>query len=716
MIPKKILKVLFGIFFCHVTGLFAAERPTDKLPNVVIILADDIGYGDVSCYGATRVQTPNIDRLAAEGLRFTDGHAVAATCTPSRFALLTGQYPWRKPGREILPGNAALLIPPGSTTLPSIMKNAGYTTGIVGKWHLGLGTPENPVDWNGKVAPGPLEVGFDYSFIFPATGDRVPCVYVENHSVVGLDPNDPIKVDYKEMVGNEPLGREHPELLKLQLIPGHAHDDTIVRGISRYGYMTGGTSALWIDEDIADTLTSKACRFIESNKDKPFFLYFATHDIHVPRVPHPRFAGKSPMGARGDVILQFDWSAGEVLRTLDKHGLTENTIVVLSSDNGPTIDDGYIDRAGELIGDHQPSGPLRGAKGSAFEGGTRVPFIVRWPKRIKPGVSDALVALIDFPATFAALTNQSVPPKEIPDSENILPALLGDTKSGREFLVLNGSSMSLRQEQWKIILPSKGRPISVNLNIETGCDPNPQVYRLDTDLGEKNNLSDVEQERWNRMRTKLQEIRGVESPKPRDFKPISVGKPEHRLNFSFTKDGGTKIEDSSGNENHGTFRGNILSEKEGKRFDGKSHIDIAKSASLAIARMPWTTEVEFAAETPSGTLVSVGGAIQGYTLGLEKSHPAASVTIDGEIYHLVAPNPVTGRCRLTAIFTRESTMALYVGNEKVAEKRLPSLIPLEPSIAWRIGASSEGGSGDSAFVGVLFSVRLYAGEVPPTVQ
>ena len=690
----------------------------DRLPNVVFILADDIGYGDVSCYGAVRVQTPNIDRLAAGGLRFTDGHAPAATCTPTRYALMTGQYPWRKQGTNILPGDAALIIPPGSTTLPSIMKSAGYVTGVVGKWHLGLGTPENPVNWNGKISPGPLEVGFDYSFIFPATNDRVPCVYVENHHVVGLDPNDPIQVSYKEKVGNEPIGRERPDLLKLQLIPGHAHDDTIVRGVSRYGYMTGGKSALWIDEDITDTITSKACEFIGKNKTKPFFLYFATHDIHVPRVVHQRFAGKTPMGARGDMILQLDWSVGEILRTLDEHGLTENTLVIFSSDNGPSIDDGYVDHAGALLGDHRPCGPLRGGKGSMFEGGTRVPFIVQWPKRIKPGVSNALVCQIDFPATFAALVNRNVPQTEIPDSENVLSALLGDSPTGREFLVQGSGGMTLRHGPWKIILPSRGRPVSVNLNIETGCSPEPQLYRLDTDLGEQNNLADVEPERWERMRAKLQEIRGIVPRAIRNFKPISVEKPERRLDFSFRKEGGTKIEDSSGNGNHGTVHGTLPFERElnGRRFDGNSYIDIDKSPSLGFARTPWTTEIEFSAESPDGTLVSVGGALQGYTLGLEKGRPVFSATIDEEIYRLVAPKVLDGRCNLTAIFTKENAMVLYVGNEKVAERKLPSLVPVEPSIAWRIGTSSADVSGGPSFVGVLFSVRLFAGEVPPQTQ
>ena len=455
-------------------------------PNVVIIYADDLGYGDVSSYGATRIRTPQIDRIAANGLRFTRAHTTSATCTPSRYALLTGEYPWRKPGTGVAPGDAALLIEPGRTTLASILQRAGYRTGVVGKWHLGLGPAGGP-DWNGEVKPGPLEIGFHYSFLMPATGDRVPTVYVRNHRVVGLDPADPIRVSFKGPIGNEPTGKSRPDLLRVH--PSHGHDHAIVNGVSRIGYMTGGRSALWKDEEMADVFAADAVTFIETNRDRPFFLFLATHDIHVPRVPHPRFAGKSGMGPRGDAILEFDWTVGEIARTLQRLGLEKNTLLIVTSDNGPVVDDGYRDDAVEKLNGHRPAGPLRGGKYSAFEAGTRVPFIVRWPGRVTPGTSDALFSQIDFPATFAALTGVPLATADAPDSHNLLPTLLGTSTTGRAHLIEHAGTLALVRGDWKYIHPGKGQAINRNTNIELGNDPAPQLYDLKTDPGERHNLA-----------------------------------------------------------------------------------------------------------------------------------------------------------------------------------------------------------------------------------
>lgn len=464
-----------------------AHGQTSK-PNVIIIYADDLGYGDVSCYGAKKVATPNIDRLAKKGIRFTNAHTTAATCTPSRYSLLTGEYAWRKPGTGVATGDAAALILPGRSTLPLVFQQAGYQTGVVGKWHLGLG-PQGGPDWNGEVKPSPLDIGFQESFIMAATGDRVPCVYVDNRRVVNLDPNDPIKVSFKEPIGNEPTGRAHPELLKMK--HSHGHDFTIINGIGRIGYMTGGKSARWKDEDMADIFTQKAVSFIENHAKQPFFLYFATQDIHVPRVPHERFAGKSGMGPRGDVILQLDWAVGKVLETLDRLGITQNTMIVFSSDNGPVVDDGYQDQAVELLNGHTPAGPLRGGKYSAFDAGTRVPFIVSWPQKIKAGVSSALVSQIDLLASFASLTGQTFDATTAPDTRNYLPALLGKDKKGRDHVIEHAGTFSVIQGDWKYIAPSKGAKMSVETNTELGNDTKPQLYHLKTDLGEKNNLAET---------------------------------------------------------------------------------------------------------------------------------------------------------------------------------------------------------------------------------
>lgn len=475
-------------------GLIAAASPylassqnTEK-PNIIIIYADDLGYGDVSCYGATRVKTQNIDKAANQGLRFTNAHATSATSTPSRYSLLTGEYAWRKPNTRVATGDAVAIIHPDKYTVADVLNDAGYTTGAIGKWHLGLG-PETGADWNGDIQWGPMDLGFDYNFIMPATGDRVPCVLIENRRIVNLDPKDPIKVSFKDPILTEPTGKDHPELLKMH--PSHGHDMTIVNGISRIGYMSGGKSALWVDENLADVLTGKAVNFIEKNKNNPFFLYFCTHDIHVPRVPHPRFAGKSGMGPRGDVILEFDWSVGEILKTLDKLKLTKKTLVIITSDNGPVIDDGYKDQAVELLGNHKPAGPLRGGKYSAFDGGTRVVFIALWPGRIKAGTSDALFSQIDLMSSFASLTGQKLPENAGPDSFDYLNALLGKDMAGREWLVEHSSAqkLSLIRGDWKFIEPGPGQKITANNNTETGNDPDPQLYNLKNDLGEKNNVA-----------------------------------------------------------------------------------------------------------------------------------------------------------------------------------------------------------------------------------
>jgi len=509
MKTSAVLLPLLVAWSAVVIGSPRTDEPRAHAPNVVLIYADDLGYGDVSAYGARRLRTPNIERLAREGLRFTDAHSPAATCTPSRYALLTGEYAWRRAGTGVLPGDAPMIIEPRRTTLASVFRRAGYTTAVVGKWHLGLGAEGGP-DWNGEIRPGPTDLGFDTAFIMPATGDRVPTVYVEDRRVVGLDPADPIRVSYREPIGDSTTGRANPELLKLH--PSHGHDQTIVNGISRIGYMSGGTAARWKDEDMADVFTRKATAFIERHRGEPFFLYFALPDPHVPRVPHPRFVGVTPLGPRGDAIAQLDACVGEILSTLERLELANDTLVLFTSDNGPVLDDGYRDGAVEKLGDHAPAGRFRGGKYSNFEGGTRVPFVVRWPARVKPAVSDALVSQVDLVASLAALVGSPVSDPGARDSENVLPALLGTSKVGRTTLVEQARSLSLRQGRWKYIAPSQGPKIQQNTNTELGTDPQPQLYDLATDQGERRNLATAHPDKVRELAARLDTIRQASGP------------------------------------------------------------------------------------------------------------------------------------------------------------------------------------------------------------
>ena len=506
---KKYQLLLFTVFTLALFSCAPRQNQSEKKepvkPNVIIIYIDDLGYGDVSCYGATAIKTPNIDNLAATGIRFTNGHSSSATCTPSRFSMLTGGYAFRHEGTGIAPGDAAMIINTETRTLADLFTEAGYNTGVVGKWHLGLGGAGGP-DWNGFITPGPQDIGFGYSFLIPATGDRVPCVYVENARVMGLDPTDPIAVNYKEKIGNEPTGLENPELLKMH--PSHGHNNTIINGISRIGFMTGGKSARWVDEYMAEAISQKALNFIDKNQNNPFFLYYSTHDIHVPRVPNPQFTGKGGMGPRGDAILETDWAVGEIMKKLQSLGLTEKTIVIFTSDNGPVVDDGYKDQAVELLGDHKPAGPLRGGKYSAFNAGTQVPFIVSWPGRMPYGTSDVLISQVDFMASFAKMLNLQLTGNDAIDSYEMLDQLLGKSKVDRDHFVHQGSStLSLIKGDWKYIAPKNGAKISKFTNIEMGNDPEPQLYNLKDDLGETKNLAKENPAKLKEMEALFQKIK-----------------------------------------------------------------------------------------------------------------------------------------------------------------------------------------------------------------
>lgn len=475
-------------------------KSKEPKPNVIIILADDLGYGDVSANGSKTIQTPNMDRLANMGIRFTNGYATSATSTPSRYALMTGMYPWKNQDAKILPGDAPLLIAENQYTLPKMMKDAGYSTAAVGKWHLGMGSGN--VNWNKTVKPGANEIGFDYSCLIAATVDRVPTVYLENGNVVGLHPNDPITVSYKKNFEGEPTALSNPELLKMKW--SHGHNQSVHNGIPRIGFQKGGKSAMWVDEDMADYFTTKAKDYITENKDTSFFLYFGLHQPHVPRTPNARFVGTSGMGPRGDAIIEADWSVGELIKHLENLGILENTMIVFSSDNGPVLDDGYKDEAVEKMGNHKPAGPLRGGKYSLYDAGTHVPFFVYWKGRIKPAVSDAMVCQMDLLTSLSTLVN--LPLKEKFDSQNILPAFMGESNKGRTELVVEANGkMAFRYKNWAMIPPYKG-----NVRNETGNEVGNLtefgLFNLKEDIGQTENLATKESLQLEKMKSRFFEI------------------------------------------------------------------------------------------------------------------------------------------------------------------------------------------------------------------
>lgn len=510
--------IVFALFF-PAWG-WAADQP-----NVVIIYGDDVGWGDLGCYGAEKIPTPNLDQLAADGLRFTDGHCSAATCTPSRFSLLTGVHAFRH-GIRILAPNAPMAIKPDTFTLPDLFKQAGYDTAVVGKWHLGLGDRTAPVDWNAEVKPGPLELGFDHSFLLPSTNDRVPCVYLEGYRVRGLDPADPLFVardGNRVPPGAEnstvyPNGKKYPEAMTFYRST-HGHNHSVINGIGRIGYQWGGKAALWDDQTMADVFVEETKKYLVSRKesDKPFFLYFASQDIHVPRAPHPRFQGKSELGYRGDAMVQLDAAVGEIMTALKENGLNENTLVIFSSDNGPVYDDGYDDGTNvkkskeEVDRGHDGSGPYRGGKYQIYEGGTRVPLIVNWPGRVKPGVSAAAINQIDFVASFAELFGVELSDEQAKDSRSHLSALLGSDERVAPFMIEEAVGLlAIRMGDWKLIVPRSkaGKNDKRPLQKKQKKHSKPELYHLKEDVGERNNLAQEQshQATLKKLRQQLQQV------------------------------------------------------------------------------------------------------------------------------------------------------------------------------------------------------------------
>ena len=496
------LKLTHLVLFFTIGFISCNKKEARSKPNIIIVYMDDLGYGDVSYNGAKKLKTPNIDAMAMAGMRFNNGYATSATCTPSRYALLTGVYPWREKRARILAGTAPLIIGTDQMTLPKMLKQQGYQTAIIGKWHLGLGNGN--VNWNELVTPGPNQLGFDYSYILAATQDRVPTVYIKDGNVVGLDPNDPIEVNYQKNFEGEPTGLENPELLTMKW--HHGHNSSIVNGIPRIGFMKGGDAAKWSDIDMADHFLNGVQEYIKDHKDQPFFLYYPMQQPHVPRTPHPRFEGQSELGPRGDAIVEADWCLGELKKTLEVEGILENTLIIFSSDNGPVLNDGYYDDSDIKNGDHNPWGPFRGGKYSLFEAGTHVPFFTYWKGEIQPGVSHAMVSQLDLLSSLAQLVGSEV---RTDDSLPLMDLLMGKSDQGRDELVVEATSRTaFKKGDWVMIPPYKGPSVNEKVQIELGNYSDFQLYNLAEDIGQKNNLADSLPKKLQDMISAFEAIRG----------------------------------------------------------------------------------------------------------------------------------------------------------------------------------------------------------------
>ena len=463
-------------------------------PNIILINADDLGYGDLGCYGATKVQTPRIDQLAKEGRRFTDAHSASAVCTPSRYALLTGEYPHRKNLTKPVMYESGLVIDVEQQTIASLLKEAGYATACIGKWHLGFG--DGKPDWNKALKPGPLELGFDYYFGVPVVNSHPPFVYVENHHVVGLVNDDPF-IDNKRKGKNLAQTRKFPEKVGRNWLSG-----------------ADAAHALYDDEMVGTELTKKSVEWIKTRQKQPFLLYFSTTNIHHPFTPHPRFQGTSQCGPYGDYIHELDWMVGQIVDTLEAQGIAENTLIIFTSDNG-----GMFNIGGQNAWDmgHRINGELLGFKFGAWEGGHRVPFIVKWPGKVEAGsTSDQLISNVDMIATLSTITGVEIKDGQARDSVNILETFVGNPVNPvREYTILAPNSpdhLSVRKGKWMYISSQGsggfkgakrgghafGGPAAItyagyiNSDIHNGQikkdAPRAQLYDLKNDLKQTQNL------------------------------------------------------------------------------------------------------------------------------------------------------------------------------------------------------------------------------------
>ena len=421
-----------GLLF--LAGCAATDNQPAPRPNIVLINADDLGYGDLSCYGATHIRTPNIDRLAAEGRRFTDAHAASAVCSPSRYGLLTGRYPLRRNLWGPISPRSPLAIDQEHLTLGRLLQGEGYATSCIGKWHLGFGDRE-PTDWNGELKPGPLELGFDHYFGIPTVNSGPPFVYVEGHRVVGRDPADPF------VYGKESVTKRYPEKGGYRVIGGAA-----------------AAHHLYVDDEVGTTLATRATRWLQTQDGtRPFFLYLATTNIHHPFTPAKQFVGTSQCGLYGDFVHELDWMVGQVLDTLDAMGVADNTLVIFTSDNGGMF---HVTGQRSWQAGHRMNGKLLGFKFGAWEGGHRVPFVARWPGRIPAGSTcDHLLSQVDLLATLASIVDRPLREGEGTDSVDQLATLTGEPATpARDTLVISPNSpkhLTVRRGKW-VYIPAQG--------------------------------------------------------------------------------------------------------------------------------------------------------------------------------------------------------------------------------------------------------------------
>jgi arylsulfatase A-like enzyme len=453
------LSIVLCLLAASESNSASQTRASRGKPNIVFILADDMGYGDLRSYNPqSKIATPNMDRLAAEGLRFTDAHTPSSVCTPTRYGLLTGRYAWRtRLKRGVLDGYSPALIEPGRMTIASLLKEYGYNTGVVGKWHLGLGDEEK-TDYSKPLRPGPNSYGFDYFFGIPASLDMPPYVYVENDRLAEA-PTSHIAASEMRRKGGGGFWRAGA------VAPGFTHEGVLPR------------------------LTEAAVSFIrKQSAGRPFFLYFPLTAPHTPWMPTKEFRGKSGADYYGDFVAQVDATVGSVLDALGEAKLAEGTMVILTSDNGAHWLPDDIAKYG-----HRANGNLRGQKADIWEGGHRVPFIARWPGKTRPGSSsDELICLTDVLTTVAAIVGAKLPDDAAEDSFNFLPALLGQKskKPIREAVIHHSidGTFAVRQGEWKLAMALGSRGFSEPKDVKPGPgDPQGQLYNLRSDPEEKNN-------------------------------------------------------------------------------------------------------------------------------------------------------------------------------------------------------------------------------------